>query len=301
MQCDEWGAFPYLWARGRGIGVAPDRNNWIGDGEECDFDERLGVQLVPRPTAQRPAVPPEGLQSPGRARNRGSRSGSEPSFSGQDKLGAVGHEDLELVGIRIVRPTCKSRAAEKPAYPPSTSSPGHSPPAHLRPSSPPPVFGRRLDHEADLPLGHHLPLREDHSATFFGSRSNAHPDLVDPIDPIEEILLASHGELSETFAQQSDALEAHTRLQLYPQEQGSPVMAVHKGREQGDPGVGVDGNGGALDARDRRAERVGLPAVDPVRSLTQQASDMVRFSDQSIPSPGLVDVMHHTNSRPYPP
>ena len=87
----------------------------------------------------------------------------------------------------------------------------------------------------------------------------------------EEEVFASHGVLEEVYAVQHDSLEGHTRL--------APEAAVSPDSRPRGPLL-PDGVVGALeprDERDERAARVGLPPVDPMRSMLQQASDRVRF------------------------
>lgn len=83
--------------------------------------------------------------------------------------------------------------------------------------------------------------------------------------PVEEIVLASYGTpLSDSFAQQHDFLEEHTQIGIHIQNE---PPRIHHGNECAD----------GLDQRDRKAEKAGLPAVDPIRSIAQQASDLVRY------------------------
>lgn len=115
--------------------------------------------------------------------------------------------------------------------------------------------------------------------------------------PAEEVL-AAHGELHEVFAIQSDAAEA---ARTAPQQQPRPLLPESSAAMDGGGGLdapfhghggvgplrgfdggvnlfgaGAAGNAAEVSQRDVRAQRVGLPPVDPQLSMTQQAADAVR-------------------------
>ena len=106
----------------------------------------------------------------------------------------------------------------------------------------------------------------DHGA--FGSALTAE-------DEEGEYVFASNGTLEETFARQDDGFEKATASMageealLAPQLRWGMGSSVWGRQGQGN----LEGTG---DPRDVKAVRAGLPPVDPVGSLIQQASDLVR-------------------------
>ncbi len=103
-------------------------------------------------------------------------------------------------------------------------------------------------------------------------------------------VFAAHGQLSECYAVQDDASEAFASAagaREPSDDSGDAAWAEAAGlrprpRQAGDAAAAaaaLAAAAGALPAkRAERSERVGLPPVDPVRSLLQQAREMVRGS-----------------------
>ncbi|GAX77122.1 hypothetical protein CEUSTIGMA_g4568.t1 [Chlamydomonas eustigma] len=98
---------------------------------------------------------------------------------------------------------------------------------------------------------------------------------------VEEVI-ASHGDLVETYAVQSDALEssmgATLEAPVQKDDQDEDFMSIMKGTK-GKAGVHKDAScvrppAALLSERDDKGVRLGLPPVDPVWSIQWQADEM---------------------------
>jgi hypothetical protein len=89
----------------------------------------------------------------------------------------------------------------------------------------------------------------------------------------EEEVFACHGSIEETFALQSDARERQEIVGAV----GEPSWLMGVG---GDASAAskADPFWSSADARDVKAAKAGLPPMDPVESLAQQAADLVILS-----------------------